>query len=135
MNREDIRVGDIYSFVGKGRHVVAQVVKCNPKNIKMRDSMGIQWTVHPPFLREATTAQVEQFRSGLSKPTAALGSLVKYTGLSNRGVLSEFNTFVVIAIRDSTYSIAPLGGAGNRYVRGIVSDDLEIINFNVEDNA
>ena len=133
MNHLDVIVGDIYAFSTKGRTVVAQVIKRNPKNMKMRDSLGVQWTVHPSFLREASTIQVDQFRSAEAKPVAGLGSLVKYKGMSRAGILGEFDTFVVIAVKDATFNITPLGGAGNRYVRGISPNDLEVINFNVEE--
>ena len=133
MNHADVTVGGIYAFSAKGRTVVAQVIKRNPKNMKMRDSLGVQWTVHPSFLREATGTQVDQFNSAASKPVAGLGSLVKYKGVSRAGLLGEFDKFVVIAVKDATFNIAPLGGAGNRYVRGISPNDLEVIHFNVEE--
>lgn len=133
MNHSDVMVGDIYAFTAKGRSVVAQVIKRNPKNMKMRDSLGVQWTVHPSFLREATGTQIDQFKSTTAKPVAGLGSLVKYKGTSRAGILGEFDTFVVIAVKDATFNITPLGGAGNRYMRGICPTDLEVINFNVEE--
>lgn len=133
MNHSDIIVGDIYAFSTKGRTVVAQVIKRNPKNMKMRDSLGVQWTVHPSYLREATGTQIDQFKTTTAKPVAGLGSLVKYKGLSRGGILGEFDTFVVIAVKDATFNITPLGGADNRYVRGISPSDLEVIHFNVEE--
>lgn len=133
MNHSDVIVGDIYAFSAKGRTVVAQVIKRNPKNMKMRDSLGVQWTVHPSYLREATGTQIDQFKTTTAKPVAGLGSLVKYKGMSRAGILGEFDTFVVIAVKDATFNITPLGGAGNRYMRGISPSDLEVIHFNVEE--
>lgn len=133
MNHSDVIVGDIYAFSAKGRTVVAQVIKRNPKNMKMRDSLGVQWTVHPSYLREATSVQVDQFKSTTAKPVVGLGSLVRYKGMSRAGILGKFDTFVVIAVKDATFNITPLGGAGNRYMRGISPNDLEVIHFNVEE--
>ena len=135
MNHSDIMVGDIYAFNSKGRTVIAQVIKRNPKNIKLRDMLGVTWTVHPSYLREASDIQVDAFKAFFAKPAAGLGSLVKYTGPSRAGILGEFNTFVVVAVKDASYNIAPLGGAGNRYVRGISPSDLEVIHFNVEEKV
>lgn len=130
MNRYDLRTGQIVILdsTQTGR-IPVQVVKINPKRIKVQTETGKIWNAPPSMLHEAPVGT--SFEKHVPEGAASAGDLC--TGMAvqflNGG---EPGLFVVIGRHGDGFRVTRLGGDNGRYYTGIRAENLEIVNLNIE---
>ena len=135
MNRYDVRVGEVYTFVHAkaGGRFAVKVKRVNPKNIKAVTASGKAWNVHPSFLRDdASDAEREAFTSAAPAAGAAAsarlvtGQVVRFRDGREGNV-----PFVVIGRHGETFRLTKLGGDGGKYWPGVMPEQVEVLNINL----
>lgn len=132
MHKNDLYVGQIVKMSAPGRvgKSLVRVEKINPKNIKVIKENGEKWNVHPLYLFPVTDEERDSFTL-TEAPGASLvmGAVVKFKGVMESK--SKYPLLVVVGQHGEGYRLAPLGGDGGRYYRGISASQIEIVNFDV----
>lgn len=124
MNRYEMYPGQTLRLIApKAGNCLVKVLKVNPKNIKVQKEDGQVWNVAPSFLFETEPGEVF---ATLPEPAMRLvtGMVVKFTSSK-----MPQDLFVVIGEHGGAYRLSKLGGDGGRYYRGILSTQVEVVNF------
>lgn len=134
MKRYELYSGQIVRVVApKIGDKLAKVVKVNPKMVRISLEDGIMWNVHPSFLTEASSSDRATWKSLTASSTPSkplcLGTVVKFKNQSRE---SSKGLFVVVGSHGVTWRLARLGGDGGRYFRGIVSESIEAVEFDLD---
>ncbi len=131
MNREDCYIGQtlkISSSAGAtyGNKVV-KVIKVNPRNIKVELESGGILNCSPYFLDE-TSDTFTPVASPSGAKRMVIGSVVRFKDTAK----NKHPLYVILAEYSGAWRIAPLGGDGGRYIRGVRSSSLEVVDFKLD---
>lgn len=129
MYRHEAYPGQIVYVAGKLR-ALGKVFKTNPKNLKVTMQDGTKWNIPYTFARPATQEEIDTYdETTPAGPSLCVGMLVRF---KNEKHHAEHGVQVVIGQYGVSWRLAPLGGNGGSYLRGISEDELQVIDFNVE---
>jgi hypothetical protein len=131
--RSTTSVGDIlWIQFPKGRKL-GKVVKKNPKNFRLVLEDGTNVNASPFYLDTPTASESGEWLSGSASAARAgaptsllLGQVVRFLPPSAK---KYEGLYVVLGQHSGTYRVARLGGNKNRYVRGVLPERVEVVDF------
>lgn len=130
MQKSEAYVGQIVTISGSRLKGIAKVTKVAQKNLQVVTPEGDRWSVNPFFASPAPAGDYEEFRTAKSAadPKITLGSLVRFADMPK-------DLYVAIGKHSGLWRIARLGGDNGSYYRGISSDRLTVVNYDIEENT
>lgn len=133
MNRYDIYPGQILMLDSPqtGR-VAVEVVKVNPKRVKVQTETGKIWNAPVPFLspKDAGVFFTKHEPEGAARAAdLCTGMAVRFLSGGEKGL------FVLIGKHGDGFRVTRLGGDNGRYYSGVRPAQLEIVNLNIEEKV